>query len=74
VGEVGSRCRGARMLSTTSVLTKYSAARLLFNFFSIAHSAYSFDFVFDGIWVESFSGCLMYPFHGGFFFDICLLL
>jgi hypothetical protein len=31
-------------------------------FFSIAHSAYSFDLVFDGIWVESFSGSPSTPF------------
>jgi hypothetical protein len=52
----------------------YSAARLLFNLFSIAQSTYSFDLVFDGIWVKYSSGSPMYPFWRGFFFDICLLL
>jgi hypothetical protein len=46
VGEVGSRCRGARMPSTSVLTVQQDCCSI---FFSIARSAYSFDLVFDGI-------------------------
>jgi hypothetical protein len=47
-------------MPSTSVLTMQQDCCSFF--FSIAHSAYSFDLVFDGIWVESFSGSPSTPF------------